>query len=294
MSVKLTDAHLVMLSAAAQRKDRCLTAPDKMKGAILAKVSAKLVKVGLVREGRAKAGAPVWRRDNAGQSYLLKLTAAGLKAIAVDDVSDEAIAPREAPQPQSNPVGASASADPDDTGEVAATVTPRAGSKLARVIRRPSFRFCNSFFLLGYDDRSLIARGHTNRGRNQFQLITTIREFLPKLRNPVTAPRKATFSSRDMQRIDCSEVCKTSYKRRRGFGTKRRRVLARQKANLVFATIRRFQRRHGLAVARDCCRFELPHLPFDQYRRPAHPRLSYRQKVGSMPLAVLLARLIFA
>ena len=50
MSVKLTDAQLVMLSPAAQREDLCLTAPDKMKGAVLAKVSEKLVKLGLVRE----------------------------------------------------------------------------------------------------------------------------------------------------------------------------------------------------------------------------------------------------
>ena len=100
MSVKLTDAQLVMLSAAAQREDLCLIAPDKMKGAVLSKVSEKLVKLGLVREVRAKAGMPVWRRDDAGQSYALKLTAAGLKAIAVDDGSEGAIAPREAPQPQ--------------------------------------------------------------------------------------------------------------------------------------------------------------------------------------------------
>ena len=98
MSVKLTDAQLVMLSAAAQRADLCLTAPDKLKGAILAKVSEKLVKLGLVREVRAKSGTPVWRRDNTGQSYALKLTAAGLKAIAVDDGSGEAIATREALQ----------------------------------------------------------------------------------------------------------------------------------------------------------------------------------------------------
>jgi hypothetical protein len=58
MSVKLTDAQLVMLSAAAQREDRCLSAPGKMKGAILAKVSEKLAKLGLVREVRAKAGMP--------------------------------------------------------------------------------------------------------------------------------------------------------------------------------------------------------------------------------------------
>ena len=103
MSVKLTDAQLVMLSAAAQRKDRCLTAPDKMKGAILAKVSAKLVKLGLVRELQAKVGRRPARADNAGQSYALRLTAGGLKAIAVDGGLDESIASREAPQPQSNP-----------------------------------------------------------------------------------------------------------------------------------------------------------------------------------------------
>ena len=111
MSVKLTDAQLVMLSAAAQRADLCLTAPNKLKGAILVKVSDKLMKFGLVREVRGKAGAPVWRRDNTGQSYALKLTTAGLRAIAVDDGLNEAIASREAPQPQSNPIVTSASAD---------------------------------------------------------------------------------------------------------------------------------------------------------------------------------------
>ena len=42
MSVKLTDAQLVMMSAAAQRKDRCLSAKATIKGAALSKVSAKL------------------------------------------------------------------------------------------------------------------------------------------------------------------------------------------------------------------------------------------------------------
>jgi hypothetical protein len=133
MSVKLTDAQLVMLSAAAQRANLCLTAPNKLKGAILAKVSDKLRKFGLVREVRAKAGAPVWRRDNAGQSYAIKLTTAGLKTITVDDGLNEAIAPREAPQPQSNPDATKASG-PDLVDEHAKTPTPRAGSKLARVI----------------------------------------------------------------------------------------------------------------------------------------------------------------
>jgi hypothetical protein len=37
MSVKLTDVQLVMMSAAGQRDDRCLAAPDTMKGAALSK-----------------------------------------------------------------------------------------------------------------------------------------------------------------------------------------------------------------------------------------------------------------
>ena len=32
MSIKLTDTQLVILSAAAQRKDRCLVAPPTLKG----------------------------------------------------------------------------------------------------------------------------------------------------------------------------------------------------------------------------------------------------------------------
>jgi len=131
MTVKLTDAQLVMLSAAAQREDHCLSATDKMKGAIPTKVSGKLVKLGLVREVRAKAGMPVWRRDD-GQSYALKLTAAALKAIAVEEGSEEAIATSKArrPQPQLHPD--TNAQGPDIIGEH--TKTPRAGSKLARII----------------------------------------------------------------------------------------------------------------------------------------------------------------
>jgi len=128
MSVKLTDAQLVMMSAAAQRKDRCLSAPATIKGAALTKVSVKLAKLGLTREIGAKAGAPIWRRDVAGQSFALKLTAAGLKAIAVDEGSQETIEPSEAPQPQAENAGS-----PPDGGHPA-RVVPRDGSKLALVI----------------------------------------------------------------------------------------------------------------------------------------------------------------
>jgi hypothetical protein len=129
MSVKLTDAQLVMMSAAAQRKDRCLSAPASVKGAALSKVSGKLAKLGLTREIEAKPGAPIWRRDDAGQGYALKLTAAGLKAIAVDEGLQDAIEPAEAPQPRTKN-----GANPDEGGHPTRAAAPRDGSKLALVI----------------------------------------------------------------------------------------------------------------------------------------------------------------
>ena len=82
MNVKLTNAQLVMMSAAARRDDRCLAVPETIKGAEVKNVSAKLLKLGWVREVRARAGVPVWRRDEAGLAFALKLTTAGLKALS--------------------------------------------------------------------------------------------------------------------------------------------------------------------------------------------------------------------
>ena len=86
MSIKLTDTQLMMLSAAAQRNDRCLVAAPNLKVAAAQKIAGKLISAGLVKEIRAKAGAPVWRRDDeAGLSYALRLTTAGAEAIAIDE-----------------------------------------------------------------------------------------------------------------------------------------------------------------------------------------------------------------
>ena len=123
MRVKLTEAQLVMMRAGAQRKDRCLSAPATIKGAALSKVGVKLTKLGLVREIEAKARAPIWRCHDAGHGYALKLTAAGLKAIAVDEGSQDLIEPSEAPQPQ-----AKNAAGPDQDGLPARVTVPRAGT----------------------------------------------------------------------------------------------------------------------------------------------------------------------
>src|SRR3984885_2791276 len=68
--------------------DGFLVAPPTLKGATAQKVASKLISAGFVKEVKAKASDPIWRRGE-GASYALKLTAAGAKAIAVDDAEPE-------------------------------------------------------------------------------------------------------------------------------------------------------------------------------------------------------------
>jgi hypothetical protein len=49
-----TDAQLLILSAAAQREDRILAMPPKLKGGAAQKVAAKLIAAGLAKEIKAK------------------------------------------------------------------------------------------------------------------------------------------------------------------------------------------------------------------------------------------------
>jgi hypothetical protein len=143
MSIKLTDTQLVLLGAAAQRKDLCLVAPPTLKGATAQKVASKLISAGFVKEVKAKAGDPIWRRDEeSGVSYALKLTAAGAKAIVVDDAAepedageesntlanrDQAAIPSKLDAKDARP------AEGIEPGPIRPSA-PRGSSKLARVI----------------------------------------------------------------------------------------------------------------------------------------------------------------
>jgi Protein of unknown function (DUF3489) len=86
MSIKFNNTQLVLLSGASQRDDHRLVPPAGPKRSQAQRAVAKLLEAELVKEIRAKAGAPIWRRDEqTGHAYALKLTAAGVKAIAVDE-----------------------------------------------------------------------------------------------------------------------------------------------------------------------------------------------------------------
>src|SRR3984957_9178347 len=143
MSIKLTDTQLVLLGAAAQRKDLFLVAPPTLKGATARKVASKLISAGFVKEVKAKASDPIWRRDQeSGASYALKLTASGAKAIVVDDAAEPEDAGEEsdalANRDQASILSKLDAKDARPVGGMepgpAARSAPRGGSKVARVI----------------------------------------------------------------------------------------------------------------------------------------------------------------
>ena len=81
---KFTDAQLVILSAAAQRRDRAVERSPGMPEATWAKAARQLMKRGCLEETAATADMPIWRSDEAEGSFALVITPAGLAAIGVD------------------------------------------------------------------------------------------------------------------------------------------------------------------------------------------------------------------
>jgi hypothetical protein len=92
---KLTDTQLIVLSSAAQHIEGLATRPANLNAAAAMKVSASLINKSLVREIRAKAGAPVWHENDDGR-FALKITKAGREAIGVDDDKEQHAAPSSA------------------------------------------------------------------------------------------------------------------------------------------------------------------------------------------------------
>jgi Protein of unknown function (DUF3489) len=142
MSIKFNDAQLVLLSAASQRNDHCLVLPKGPKRAQAQRAVAKLLEAGLVKEIRANAGAPICRRNESGQTYALRLSAAGAKAIAADetgpsqgDAERRADHPIVSVDPKPEPSSDSPDAIDGQNSSVASTPTsPRDGTKIAQVV----------------------------------------------------------------------------------------------------------------------------------------------------------------
>jgi hypothetical protein len=84
----LSDTQLLILSAASQRADHAAVLPANLKGSAAKKVIDKLLNEKLLQELRAKDDMPIWRRGDDNRPYSLRITKAGLRAIAVEDVAE--------------------------------------------------------------------------------------------------------------------------------------------------------------------------------------------------------------
>jgi hypothetical protein len=85
----LTDTQLVILSAASQRPDHAAVLPANLKGRAAKNVVTKLLGQKLLQELVAKDDMPAWRRGDDNRPYGLRITKAGLMAIAIEDGNNE-------------------------------------------------------------------------------------------------------------------------------------------------------------------------------------------------------------
>ena len=82
--LKLTDTHLLLLSAAAQRSDGLLDLAPRLKGNALRLTGEKLLKADLVTEVNVEPDQPAWRSDENDVRIGLKIAQPGLLAIAME------------------------------------------------------------------------------------------------------------------------------------------------------------------------------------------------------------------
>ena len=88
MATPLTDAHLALLRAASNRPDSLLVPPDRLLGAARARMSARLVALGMAVPVAVAADGPKWRVEADGSSTGLKLTEAGHNAASLEPVQE--------------------------------------------------------------------------------------------------------------------------------------------------------------------------------------------------------------
>lgn len=128
---ELTDAQLILLSAASQRDDGIIPIHERLKGAVATSVGERLLALGLAMEQPTSPGQPVWRETVDGERWTLVIAAAGLAAIGVGESEVDGAG-------EARPSSDSADAGEPALNESAqATERPaRRGSKKALVIER--------------------------------------------------------------------------------------------------------------------------------------------------------------
>jgi len=133
---KLTDTQLVILSAAAQRKDHAiLPLPKslKVKGAAITKLLEGLRQKGLLEEKPAPHGTETWRKGKDGRRLMLIITEAGLGALDGKPASDSKEQPSRGKAPTKNSRADQTQKGRKQKGD-GSTSAAREGSKQALLI----------------------------------------------------------------------------------------------------------------------------------------------------------------
>ena len=129
---KLSDKQIMLLSAASsQRQDLLLALPDNLKGGAARALVSKLLAGGLVEEVTVSLADPHWRTGEDGTAIGLRITPAGLQAIAVEPEGAADADPGDTPQAGSSEPQAASSEEPATTP---ALRPKREGTKRALVI----------------------------------------------------------------------------------------------------------------------------------------------------------------
>jgi hypothetical protein len=132
--MKLTDSQLIIMTEAAKRDDRMVVLPDKLKGGAATKVVPPLLKGKLLEEITAPSKELTWRRGEVGQAKALRLTRAGLKAIAADEGEGELDSATTADAPAADPSPKRQKAQRAKAPRGAKTVDPQRGPSKQDVV----------------------------------------------------------------------------------------------------------------------------------------------------------------
>jgi hypothetical protein len=85
---KLTQAQQLVLASACDHECGLAVRPDKLRGVQLAKMTTSLIDKGLAKEIKAKPGGPIWREDEQGRGFSLKILKAGRDVVSLSSANN--------------------------------------------------------------------------------------------------------------------------------------------------------------------------------------------------------------
>jgi len=160
---RLTDAQLIILSAASRRDDRGVELPANINGEAARKAVDKLIRASLLEEVRAAGSLPVWRRDDEGGPMALRITKNGLEAI---DVEGDAVAAPKKTSARPDPV--------PDKAEVPAAKAVASRKQIAVATQKGARKQSEGGSRLGSQPGSKQARVLAMLGRTEGATIAAI------------------------------------------------------------------------------------------------------------------------